>query len=80
MEIKVYATLRANPYYWNKGYPKISKLTFVQNSPKKATTKKTKTLVILLPRKLPLVLMIKMTFSIPSLVTPWTNKLELIIV
>jgi peptide/nickel transport system substrate-binding protein len=32
----VYATLVANLHYWNKGYPKIQKITFVQYSPKEA--------------------------------------------
>jgi peptide/nickel transport system substrate-binding protein len=31
-----YATLMANPHYWNEGYPKIQKITFVQYSPKEA--------------------------------------------
>jgi peptide/nickel transport system substrate-binding protein len=35
-EGKVYATLVANPNYWNKGYPKIQKITFVHYSPKEA--------------------------------------------
>ncbi len=36
LEGEVYATLVANPDYWNKGYPKIRKILFVQYSPKKA--------------------------------------------
>jgi len=35
-EGEVYATLVANPDYWNKGYPKIRKITFIQYSPKEA--------------------------------------------
>jgi peptide/nickel transport system substrate-binding protein len=35
-EGEVYATLVANRDYWNKGYPKIGKITFVQYSPKEA--------------------------------------------
>jgi len=31
-----YATLVANPNYWNKGYPKIRKITFVRYTPKEA--------------------------------------------
>jgi peptide/nickel transport system substrate-binding protein len=33
---EVYATLVANPDYWDSGYPKIQKITFVQYSPKEA--------------------------------------------
>jgi peptide/nickel transport system substrate-binding protein len=36
LEGEVYATLMANPYYWNKGYPKIRKITFVRHTPKNA--------------------------------------------
>ncbi len=35
-EGEAYATLVANPNYWNRGYPKIQKVTFVQHSPKEA--------------------------------------------
>jgi len=35
-EGEVYATLLANPDYWNKGYPKIRKISFVQYPPKEA--------------------------------------------
>ena len=35
-EGEVYATLVSNPDYWNRGYPKIGKITFVQYSPKEA--------------------------------------------
>jgi peptide/nickel transport system substrate-binding protein len=35
-EGEVYATLVANPDYWNRGHPKISKITFVRYSPKEA--------------------------------------------
>jgi len=35
-EGEVYATLVANPNYWNRGYPKIRKITFVHYSPKDA--------------------------------------------
>ncbi len=35
-EGEVYATLVANPAYWNRKYPKIGKITFVQYSPKEA--------------------------------------------
>jgi ABC-type transport system substrate-binding protein len=35
-EGEVYATLVDNPDYWNRGYPKIKKTSFVQYSPKKA--------------------------------------------
>jgi peptide/nickel transport system substrate-binding protein len=35
-EGEIYATLVANPDYWNKGHPKIRKITFVQYSPKEA--------------------------------------------
>jgi peptide/nickel transport system substrate-binding protein len=35
-EGEVYATLVANPDYWNKGYPKIGQITFVYYSPKEA--------------------------------------------
>jgi len=33
---ETYATLVANPDYWNIGHPKIRKITFVQHSPKEA--------------------------------------------
>ena len=33
---KVYATLLANPDYWNRGYPKIGKIRFVRYTPKEA--------------------------------------------
>jgi peptide/nickel transport system substrate-binding protein len=33
---EVYATLVANPDYWNRGYPTIQKVTFVHYSPKEA--------------------------------------------
>jgi peptide/nickel transport system substrate-binding protein len=35
-EGEVYATLIANPRYWEKGHPKISKIEFVRYSPKEA--------------------------------------------
>jgi peptide/nickel transport system substrate-binding protein len=35
-EGEVYATLVANRHYWNKGYPKIQKITFLQYLPKEA--------------------------------------------
>jgi ABC-type transport system substrate-binding protein len=35
-EGEVYATLVANPDYWNKGYPKIRKVKFILYSPKEA--------------------------------------------
>jgi len=35
-EGEVYATLVANPHYWNRGYPRIRKITFVKYSPKEA--------------------------------------------
>ncbi|MFH1624929.1 MAG: ABC transporter substrate-binding protein [Pseudomonadota bacterium] len=35
-EGEVYATLVANPGYWNEGYPNIRKITFVRHSPKEA--------------------------------------------
>ncbi|MBW1861279.1 MAG: ABC transporter substrate-binding protein [Deltaproteobacteria bacterium] len=35
-EGEVYVTLVANPDYWNRGHPKIGKITFVQYSPKEA--------------------------------------------
>jgi peptide/nickel transport system substrate-binding protein len=35
-EGEVYATLVANPEYWNKGHPKIRKIRFVNYSPKEA--------------------------------------------
>jgi peptide/nickel transport system substrate-binding protein len=35
-EGEVYATLVANPDYWNREFPKIQKITFVQYSPKEA--------------------------------------------
>ncbi|MHA1938543.1 MAG: ABC transporter substrate-binding protein [Candidatus Thorarchaeota archaeon] len=35
-EGEVYATLVANSEYWNRGYPKIEKITFVHYSPKQA--------------------------------------------
>jgi peptide/nickel transport system substrate-binding protein len=35
-EGEAYATLVANPNYWNKGSPKIAKITFVHWSPKEA--------------------------------------------
>jgi len=37
-EGEVYATLMANPDYWNGGYPKIRKIKFVRLSPKEALT------------------------------------------
>jgi ABC-type transport system substrate-binding protein len=35
-EGEAYATLVANPDYWNKGYPKIHKVVFIRYPPKKA--------------------------------------------
>ena len=35
-EGEIYATLVANPDYWDSGYPKIQKITFVHYSPKEA--------------------------------------------
>jgi peptide/nickel transport system substrate-binding protein len=35
-EGEVYATLLANPKYWNRGYPKIRKVTFIKHSPQEA--------------------------------------------
>jgi peptide/nickel transport system substrate-binding protein len=35
-EGEMYATLVANPDYWNRGYPKIRKITFVRHTPKEA--------------------------------------------
>jgi len=35
-EGEAYATLVANPDYWNRGYPKIGKITFLRYSPKQA--------------------------------------------
>ena len=35
-EGEIYVTLIADPDYWNRGYPKIQKITFIQYSPKEA--------------------------------------------
>ena len=35
-ESEVHATLMANPAYWNRGYPKIRKITFIKHSPREA--------------------------------------------
>jgi len=35
-EGEVYATLMANPDYWNRGYPKIGKTRFIRYTPKEA--------------------------------------------
>jgi peptide/nickel transport system substrate-binding protein len=35
-EGEVYATLLANPDYWNKGYPRIRKIKFIRYTPKEA--------------------------------------------
>ena len=37
-EGETYATLVANPDYWNEGFPKIHKITFIRYSPKEALT------------------------------------------